>query len=53
MVSVALGPAVREHNLKAGITDAEMDEMREGWVEWMERDDAVLTQLMGEIIIRK
>lgn len=53
MVDVALGPMVRQHNLNAGITDAEMDEMRQAWVEWMERDDAVLAQLIGEIIVRK
>ncbi|KAI1100581.1 S-adenosyl-L-methionine-dependent methyltransferase [Jackrogersella minutella] len=53
MIGVALGPMVRENNIKAGITEAAMDEMREAWAEWMNRDDAVLAQLHGEIIIRK
>ncbi|KAI1391668.1 S-adenosyl-L-methionine-dependent methyltransferase [Hypoxylon trugodes] len=53
MAGIALGPIVRERNIKSGITTEEMNEMRDGWEEWMKRDDAVLAQLHGQIIIRK
>ncbi len=53
MIGVALGPMLRENNIKAGVSQAAMDEMREAWAEWLNRDDAVLAQLHGEIIIRK
>ncbi|KAI0413620.1 S-adenosyl-L-methionine-dependent methyltransferase [Xylaria grammica] len=53
MIGIALGPNLRESNIKAGVSAAEMDEMREGWAEWMKLDDAVLTMLHGEVIIRK
>lgn len=52
MIVIALGPMIREINMKAGITEAAMDEMRKAWAEWMDRDDAVLEQLHGGIIIR-
>ncbi|KAI0408921.1 S-adenosyl-L-methionine-dependent methyltransferase [Xylaria palmicola] len=53
MVGVALGPGVREVNIAAGITVEAMDEMRAAWLEWVDRDDAVLAQLIGEVIIQK
>ncbi|KAI3316643.1 S-adenosyl-L-methionine-dependent methyltransferase [Xylariaceae sp. AK1471] len=53
MIGVALGPNLREINVKAGISEAEMDEMRDAWAEWMKLDDAVLALLYGEVIIRK
>ncbi|KAI0097730.1 S-adenosyl-L-methionine-dependent methyltransferase [Nemania sp. FL0031] len=53
MVGVALGAAVREKNIAAGITVEDMDEMRASWLEWVDRDDAVLAQLIGEVIIQK
>jgi len=52
-MGVALGPMLRESNVKAGITEAEMDEMRDAWAEWVNLDEAVLAQLHGEVIIRK
>lgn len=53
MMGVALGPMLRESNVKAGVTEAEMDEMYEAWGEWVNLDEAVLAQLHGEVIIRK
>ncbi|KAI1169960.1 S-adenosyl-L-methionine-dependent methyltransferase [Nemania sp. FL0916] len=53
IIDVALGPAVREKNVASGISLEEMDEMRAAWLEWVDRDDAVLAQLIGEVIIRK
>ncbi|KAI1329973.1 S-adenosyl-L-methionine-dependent methyltransferase [Xylariaceae sp. FL0255] len=53
MVGAALGPAVRERHIMSGISDEAMNEMRAAWLEWVERDDAVLAQLIGEVIIRK
>lgn len=50
---MALGPMLRESNVKAGIMEAEMDEMRDAWAEWANLDEAVLAQLHGEVIIRK
>ncbi|TGJ79926.1 hypothetical protein E0Z10_g8831 [Xylaria hypoxylon] len=44
---------LRGSNNDAGITEADMDEMRDAWVEWVDRDNAVLAMLHGEIIIRK
>ncbi|XXH05924.1 hypothetical protein Hte_012366 [Hypoxylon texense] len=46
-------PAVREYNVKSGLTEAEMDEMRDAWIEWRDRDDATLSMVHGEIIMRK
>lgn len=53
MVGVALGSNLREKNVASGISTEAMDEMRSAWQEWVERDDAVLAQLIGEVIIRK
>ena len=54
MINVAIGnPLVREMNIKAGITEADMDEMRDAWMEWRDRDDATLSMMHGEIIMRK
>ena len=53
MIGIALGPNLRESNVKAGVSEAEMDEMREGWAEWMKLDEATLTMLHGEVIITK
>jgi hypothetical protein len=53
MMGVALGPMLRESNVKAGVSEAEMDEMYEAWAEWVKLDEAVLAQLHGEVIIRK
>ncbi|OTA69213.1 hypothetical protein K449DRAFT_412014 [Hypoxylon sp. EC38] len=54
MIDVALGnPQVRESNIKSGITEADMDEMREAWIEWRDRDDATLSMVQGEILMRK
>ncbi|OTA77987.1 hypothetical protein M434DRAFT_87506 [Hypoxylon sp. CO27-5] len=54
MIDVALGnPQVRESNIKSGITEADMDEMREAWIEWRDRDDATLSMVHGEILMRK
>ncbi|KUJ16738.1 S-adenosyl-L-methionine-dependent methyltransferase [Mollisia scopiformis] len=53
MMEVALGPMLREKNVKAGVAEAEMDEMREAWAEWMNLDEAVMAQLHGEVVIRK
>jgi hypothetical protein len=54
MINTALGnPAVRASNIKSGITEADMDEMREAWIEWRERDDATLSMVQGEILIKK
>ncbi len=51
---MALGlPSIRELNVKAGISEEDMDEMRAAWIEWQDRDDATLTMLQGEIIMRK
>lgn len=52
MVGVALGPTVREKNIAAVLTTDAMDEIREAWLEWVSRDDAVLAQLIGEVTIR-
>ncbi|KAI1169771.1 S-adenosyl-L-methionine-dependent methyltransferase [Nemania sp. FL0916] len=53
MVGAALGPAVHERHLASGISTEAQDEMRVAWLEWVTRDDAVLAQLIGEVIIRK
>ncbi|KAI0973323.1 S-adenosyl-L-methionine-dependent methyltransferase [Xylaria arbuscula] len=53
MIGIALGPNLRESNIKAGVSAEAMDEMREGWAEWMKLDNAVLAQMHGEVIIRK
>ncbi|KAI0469088.1 S-adenosyl-L-methionine-dependent methyltransferase [Xylaria cf. heliscus] len=54
MINGALSnPHVRETNIKSGITEADMDEMREAWIEWRDRDDATLSMTQGEILIRK
>ncbi len=54
MINTALGnPVVREMNIKSGITEAEMDEMREAWIEWRDRDDATLSMVQGEILMWK
>ncbi|KAH8901549.1 S-adenosyl-L-methionine-dependent methyltransferase [Thozetella sp. PMI_491] len=49
----ALFPSVHPTRLLAGISEADMDEMRAAWIEWQDRDDATLTMLQGEIIMRK
>lgn len=52
MIEVALGnPKIRESNIKSGITEADMEEMREAWIEWRDRDDATLSMVQGEILI--
>lgn len=54
MVRGALdNPKVRESNIKSGIREADMDEMRDAWLEWQDRDDATLSMVQGEILIRK
>lgn len=53
MISVALGPNLRQSNVNNGISEAEMDEMRDAWTEWVNLDEAVLAQLHGQVIIRK
>lgn len=53
MIGIALGPNLRESNIKSGVSAEAMDEMREGWAEWMKLDSAVLAMLHGEVIIRK
>ncbi|KAI0174143.1 S-adenosyl-L-methionine-dependent methyltransferase [Pestalotiopsis sp. NC0098] len=54
MVRGALdNPKVRESNIKSGISEADMDEMRDAWLEWQDRDDATLSMVQGEILIRK
>lgn len=54
MIEVALSnPIVCESNIKSGITEAEMDEMRDAWIEWRDRDDATLSMVQGEILMRK
>ncbi|KAI1332456.1 S-adenosyl-L-methionine-dependent methyltransferase [Xylariaceae sp. FL0255] len=54
MVTGALGnPHVIEQNIKTGITEAEMDEMRNAWIEWRDRDDATLSMIQGQILMRK
>ncbi|KAI1135885.1 S-adenosyl-L-methionine-dependent methyltransferase [Hypoxylon sp. FL0543] len=54
MIEVALGnPKIRESNIKSGITEADMEEMREAWIEWRDRDDATLSMVQGEILMRK
>ena len=54
MIDGALGKAhmIQEH-LKSGITEADMEEMREAWIEWRDRDDATLSMTQGEILMRK
>ncbi|KAI1326862.1 hypothetical protein F5Y16DRAFT_373656 [Xylariaceae sp. FL0255] len=44
---------VVEQNLKSGITKAEVDEMRNAWVEWRDRGDAILSVMQGQILMRK
>ncbi|KAI0160766.1 S-adenosyl-L-methionine-dependent methyltransferase [Xylariaceae sp. FL1272] len=53
IVDAALGPASRERVIASGISAEEMDEMRAAWLEWVTREDAVLAQLNGEVIIWK
>ena len=54
MISGALGnPTVREGNIKAGITEADMDEMREAWIKWQDLDNATLSMVQGEILMTK
>jgi hypothetical protein len=54
MVNGALNnPKVRESNMKSGIRAADMDEMRDAWLEWQDRDDATLSMVQGEVLIRK
>ncbi|ETS88199.1 hypothetical protein PFICI_02027 [Pestalotiopsis fici W106-1] len=54
MVNGALNnPQVRESNIKSGILEADMDEMRDAWLEWQDRDDATLSMVQGEVLIKK
>ncbi|KAF3018239.1 hypothetical protein E8E14_013269 [Neopestalotiopsis sp. 37M] len=54
MVNGALNnPKVRESNIKSGIREADMDEMRDAWLEWRDRDDATLSMVQGEVLIQK
>ncbi|KAI0154568.1 S-adenosyl-L-methionine-dependent methyltransferase [Xylariaceae sp. FL1272] len=53
MVDVALGANLAEKHVSYGISIESREEMRRAWKEWVERDDAVLAQLIGEVIIRK
>ncbi|KAI1267848.1 S-adenosyl-L-methionine-dependent methyltransferase [Xylariaceae sp. FL1019] len=54
MITGALGhPYIIEQNLKSGITEAEMDEMRDAWIEWRDRDDATLSMMQGQILMTK
>ncbi|KAI1361370.1 S-adenosyl-L-methionine-dependent methyltransferase [Xylaria arbuscula] len=53
MIGIALGPNLRESNIKAGVPEKDMDIMLEGWTKWMKLDNAVLAMLHGEVIIRK
>ncbi|KAI0145189.1 S-adenosyl-L-methionine-dependent methyltransferase [Xylariaceae sp. FL1272] len=54
MITGALAqPHIIEQNLKSGITEAEMDEMRNAWIEWRDRDDATLSMMQGQILMTK
>ncbi|KAK3369704.1 S-adenosyl-L-methionine-dependent methyltransferase [Lasiosphaeria ovina] len=53
MLNVALAGHVRERAVKAGVKEEDLDEMREAWKEWIERDDATLIMVQGEVLIRK
>ena len=54
MINVALGnDTVRALNIKSGITEVEMDEMRDAWIAWRDRDDSTLSMMHGEIVMRK
>lgn len=53
MLNVALAGHVRERAVKAGVGEADIDEMRQAWQEWIDRDDATLIMTQGEMLIRK
>ncbi len=54
MVEQVRGGGLRKAGLELGLASEDgLEEMAKGWEEWMEREDATLGMLQGEIIIRK
>lgn len=45
---------IRNAGLKSGIvTENELEEMAQAWLEWNRRDDATLGMMHGEVLIQK
>ena len=45
---------MREGGLKSKlVTENDLEEMARAWEEWVERDDATLAMIQGEILIQR
>jgi hypothetical protein len=54
IVNIIRGGRIREGGLKSElVTENDLEEMARAWEEWVEKDDATLAMIQGEILIQK
>ena len=54
IVNIIRGGRIREGGLKSELaTENDLEEMARAWEEWVEKDEATLGMMQGEILIQK
>jgi len=54
MVERVQGGRMRDRGIESGlVTEIELEEMVDAWKEWVEKDEATLGMMQGEILIQK
>lgn len=54
MIELVRRGRLRETGLETGIaSEDELEEMAKAWEEWVEKDDATLAMMQGEIMVQK